>query len=158
MTPEPQKRFRGLLFATIIFFRNTSGARRLFPGTCPEPISLQSPSTQTKSRHFDRSCSRLCEQRSGEIRFPTFNHSPTSTVPHPGCPMFATASSSLTWGVSRTSTRAPPALPANRFQRQRPLLLWPSTSFEQIDFSAKGAFYTSPGRSPGFLPPTTAEG
>jgi hypothetical protein len=28
----------------------------------------------SKKCHFDRSCSRLCEQRSGEIRFPT--HTP----------------------------------------------------------------------------------
>jgi hypothetical protein len=33
-------------------------------------VSLFS-STQTKDRRFDRSCSRVCEQRSGEIRFST---------------------------------------------------------------------------------------
>ena len=86
-------------------------------------------STQPRSCHFDRSCSRLREQRSGEICFSTPTI-PTHTAPshtnNPifgahlapkvgssisdtailedcsvfGCPMFATASSSLTWGVS----------------------------------------------------------
>jgi hypothetical protein len=30
--------------------------------------------THPKNRHFDRSCSRFCEQRSGEIRFSTQQH------------------------------------------------------------------------------------
>jgi len=35
-------------------------------------------STHSRSRHFDRSCSRFCEQRSGEIRFST--HTPPSHI------------------------------------------------------------------------------
>jgi hypothetical protein len=35
------------------------------------PLRLPVSSTQTKNRHFDRSYSRLCEQRSGGIRFST---------------------------------------------------------------------------------------
>jgi hypothetical protein len=54
----------------------------------PKPLHLPLPVlfTQTKNRHFDRSCSRPCEQRSGEIRFlpmvfPQPTHSPAFTIP-----------------------------------------------------------------------------
>ena len=36
------------------------------------PLSVLPPHPQ-RNRHFDRSCSRFCEQRSGEIRFSTQN-------------------------------------------------------------------------------------
>jgi hypothetical protein len=56
-----------------------SGHATVSPATSEDVISTdadhvcrcRSSSTQTKNRHFDRSCSRFCEQRSGEIRFST---------------------------------------------------------------------------------------
>ena len=60
-----------------------SGHATVSPATSEDVISTdadhvcrcRSSSTQTKNRHFDRSCSRFCEQRSGEIRFSTTTRS-----------------------------------------------------------------------------------
>jgi hypothetical protein len=56
------------------------------PAPLPLPVSL--PNLK-KSCHFDRSCSRICEQRSGEIRFST------QTLTQPKTPLSATPYSLL---------------------------------------------------------------
>jgi hypothetical protein len=51
------------------------------------PVAPHQKTTQNqKNRHFDRSCSRFCEQRSGEIRFSTQTASqPLPRLCHCGC-------------------------------------------------------------------------